>query len=130
MSLGDPKDIKKDIIHLPLALKFVAQSCFLLLLWKFRESANMFGLDLIRHDGETFKRSLIVWGEFETSIEDARGAINIVGTKSEVIPTDRLKRERHKAVLSGLYDAWPLFSSDLPDLVEVGKPEEREDAPG
>jgi hypothetical protein len=90
----------------------------------------MLGLNFISHDRESLKSSLILWGEFETSIEDSRGAIDVVRTKSEVIPTDSLKRERDKAVLSGLYDAWPLFSSDLPDLIEVGKPEEREDTPG
>jgi hypothetical protein len=130
MPLGDPKDIKKDIIHLPLALQFVAQSRFFLLLRKFGESSDMFGLDFIRYDSETLKSSLIVWSEFETSIKDARGTINIVGAKSEVIPTDSLKRERDKAVLRGLYDAWPLLSSDLPDLIEIGKPDERQDTPG
>jgi hypothetical protein len=130
MSFGDPKDIKKDIIHLPLALQFVAQSRFFLLLRKFGESSDMFGLDFIRYDSETLKSSLIVWSEFETSIKDARGTINIVWTESEVIPADRLKRERDKAVLGGLYGAWPLLSSDLPDLIEIGKPDERQDTPG
>ena len=112
-------DLQKGIVHLSFALKFVSESRLLLLFWVFRETADVFRLNVIGYDGESLKCSHVVWDQFEASVKNSSGSIDVVFAHTEVIPTDNLKSERDESVLGWLKDSGKFFCAYLPNSLKV-----------
>jgi len=81
------------------------------------------------HNGEALKRPLVVWRELEASVKHTGGAIDVVGTETEVIPPDRFKRERDEVVLGGVDDRGKILGPHLAYPIKVGQPVESQKSP-